>query len=471
MPIPVITVAQMREWEKATWAAGRTEADVIRRVGHIVASRSMQMTRPGDLIVVLAGKGHNGDDARHTSQNLAEREVSLINVNNPTASLDDFRAQLSLQPALIIDGLFGIGLSRPLAKSWIKLIEQINGSRIPILSIDVPSGLNADTGEVRGTAIRASVTLTLGAPKRGLMVSIAWPFVGRLEVAPDIGLVSFSMTSRMQWTSRDDFSNYPPARPAAGHKGTFGHLAIFGGSLGYHGAAVLATRGAIRAVPGLVTLFTPEEVYVPVASQLQSVMVQPWRSGKQFADSFSAVLMGPGFAAPHLPADLKSEMGYLWKDLPIPVIADASGLDWLPPGPTHAKALRVITPHPGEAARLLNTTTKAVQEARLTSLCDLSRRYGNCWVVLKGHQTLVGRSTGDVFVNSSGNPNLAQGGSGDVLAGYLAGLLTQPQLQTDPIKALCYGVWQHGAAADFLSSKQRNWILDDLLEAVGNQPV
>ena len=122
MPIPVITVAQMREWEKATWAAGRTEADVIRRVGHIVASRSMQMTRPGDLIVVLAGKGHNGDDARHTSQNLAEREVSLINVNNPTASLDDFRAQLSLQPALIIDGLFGSGLSRPLAKSCIKLI-------------------------------------------------------------------------------------------------------------------------------------------------------------------------------------------------------------------------------------------------------------------------------------------------------------------------------------------------------------
>jgi hydroxyethylthiazole kinase-like uncharacterized protein yjeF len=468
MPIPVITVAQMREWEKATWAAGRTEADVIRRVGHIISVRAMQMTRPGDLILVLAGKGHNGDDARQSSQSLSDREVYLINVTEPEASLTEFLSQLSLQPALIIDGLFGIGLNRPLAKDWIKLIEQINGSGIPILSIDVPSGLNADTGQPQGTAIHAWVTLTLAAPKRGLLASTAWPYVGRLEVAPDIGLVAFSLASRIKWTAREDFTNYPPARPASGHKGTFGHLAIFGGSLGYHGAAVLAARGASRALPGLITLFTAEEVYLPVACQLQSTMVQPWRPGNRLADSFTAVLMGPGLAAPNLSADLKSELGYLWKELPIPVVADASALEWLPQGPAPPKAVRVITPHPGEAARLLHTSSGAVQESRLESLCELSRRYGDCWVVLKGHQTLIGRSAGDVFINSSGNPALAQGGSGDVLAGYLGGLLAQPQLQRDAPTAVRYGVWQHGAAADVLSSKQRNWVLEDLLESLGN---
>jgi NAD(P)H-hydrate epimerase len=429
------------------------------------------MTRPGDLILVLAGKGHNGDDARQSSQSLSDREVYLINVTEPEVSLTEFLSQLSLQPALIIDGLFGIGLNRPLANDWIKLIEQINRSGIPILSIDVPSGINADSGQQQGTAIRASVTLTLAAPKRGLLASIAWPYVGRLEVAPDIGLVSFSLASRMQWTAREEFINYPPARPAAGHKGSFGHLAIFGGSLGYHGAAVLAARGASRALPGLITLFTAEDVYLPVACQLQSTMVQPWRSGNRLADSFTAVLMGPGFAAPNLPADLKSEMEYLWKELPIPVLADASALEWLPQGPTPPKALRVITPHPGEAARLLNISSGGVQESRLESLCELSRRYGDCWVVLKGHQTLIGRRTGDAFINSSGNPFLAQGGSGDVLAGYLGGLLTQPQLQTDAPLALRYGVWQHGAAADVLSSKQRNWVLEDLLASLGNLPV
>src|SRR5438093_13447149 len=114
MPAPVISVAQMRDWEKATWAAGRTEEKVIRRVGHLVADRAVQMTRPADLVLVLAGKGHNGDDARHASQNLHDREVYLINVTDPEAARSELLSQLSLQPGLIIDGLFGIGMNRTL---------------------------------------------------------------------------------------------------------------------------------------------------------------------------------------------------------------------------------------------------------------------------------------------------------------------------------------------------------------------
>jgi NAD(P)H-hydrate epimerase len=131
-------------------------------------------------------------------------------------------------------------------------------------------------------------------------------------------------------------------------------------------------------------------------------------------------------------------------------------------------AIRCLTPHPGEAAGLLHIPVSDVQANRLAALRELSHRYGGCWVVLKGHQTLVGRETGEVFVNSSGNPHLAQGGSGDVLAGFIGGLLAQPGLQTDAGKALRYAVWQHGAAADALQARRRNWVVEDLFSEIGD---
>jgi NAD(P)H-hydrate epimerase len=459
----------MREWEKATWAAKRKPAQVISRVGHIVTSRAKQLTRPGDLILILAGKGHNGDDARQAGQNLSDNEVTLLNVVDPAVALKQFNSHLALRPALIIDGLFGIGLNRPLETAWIRLIEKVNQSQIPVLAIDVPSGLNADTGEPEGAAMRASVTLTLGAPKKGLLRAPAWPFVGRLEVAPDIGLVPCPLEGDAQWTLPVDFDNYPPPRTVGGHKGTFGHLAIIAGSMGYHGAAVLAARAALRAQPGLLTVYVHEKVYLPVASQLQSAMVHPWRPGNELPDSCSAILFGPGLAASDLPTDLKSELRRIWQELPLPVIADASALEWLSPGATPAKSIRVMTPHPGEAGRLLKLATVSVQADRAAALRKLSKQWGNCWVVLKGHQTLIGRSKGDLFINSSGNPYLAQGGSGDVLAGYLGGLLAQKPLQPDPTTALRYGVWQHGAAADRLSDERTNWTIENLLDAVGSR--
>jgi NAD(P)H-hydrate epimerase len=151
----------------------------------------------------------------------------------------------------------------------------------------------------------------------------------------------------------------------------------------------------------------------------------------------------------------------------MPVVADASGLDWLESGPVSADAIRVITPHPGEAGRILGSSAASVQADRLSALRELSRRLGNCFVVLKGHQTLVGCATGPVFVNSSGNPWLAQGGSGDLLGGFLAGLLAQPDWQKDPMTAIRYAVWQHGAAADRLAETQSNWTVEDLSGQLG----
>jgi NAD(P)H-hydrate epimerase len=468
MPVPVISIAQMRDWEQATWAAGQQEAEVIHRVGQCVGRRALHLTQAGDLVLILAGKGHNGDDARCAREHLPDRRVEVFDVTDPAAELEKLDARLASRPALVVDGLFGIGINRPLGPEWVSFIEHVNAALLPVLAVDVPSGLNADTGEPQGAAIVASVTLTVGAPKTGMLREVAWPFVGRLEVATDVGLAPCPHQGELQWTLPEDFAGFPPPRGAATHKGTYGHLAIVAGSVGYHGAAVLASRGAQRAQPGLITLHTLESVYPAVAPQLQAVLVSVWSPQTPLPGSHDAVLIGPGLAAADMPDQMKMLTRDLWRDLSLPVVADASALDWLPPDSTSRDPLRVITPHPGEAARLLRASTQQVQADRLTALRNISHRFGNTWVVLKGHQTLIGRSSGEVYVNSSGNPHLAQGGSGDVLAGYLAGLLAQPGLRGNPLQTIRYAVWQHGAAADALQASRANWVVEDLIDVIGS---
>jgi len=149
------------------------------------------------------------------------------------------------------------------------------------------------------------------------------------------------------------------------------------------------------------------------------------------------------------------------------MIVDASALSWIASGTSSTNAIRVITPHPGEAARLIGKTTAEVQADRVSSLRITSERFGNCLVVLKGHQTLVGRGKGPVYINSTGNPLLGQGGSGDLLAGYLVGMLAQPALQVDPLLTARFSVWQHGASADALSASRSNWTVEDLAQELG----
>jgi ADP-dependent NAD(P)H-hydrate dehydratase / NAD(P)H-hydrate epimerase len=468
MPVPVVNLAQMREWERATWVTGQTEAEVIRRVGQKIAARARELTRPGDSILILAGQGHNGDDARAAQKFLAERKVVILNVTSPKNDLTKLKSALLKNPALIIDGLFGIGLNRALDDGWKKFIAAVNASKIPVLAADVPSGLNAETGEHFGAAIEAAVTLTVGAPKIGMLAQNAWSFVGRLEVAEDVGLIHCPFKTELNWTLPEDFQNFPPRRAVAGHKGSFGHLAIVAGSFGFHGAGVLTSRAAQRAQPGLVTLFTNEKIYGVVAPQLQAVMVNVWQPKLKFPDSTSAILIGPGLAAPEIAGKMKAFTQKLWRDSELPLIVDASALDWLPAGKFSKNTIRIITPHPGEAARLLKTTVQKIQNNRVESLREISKRFGNCWVVLKGNQTLFGWSRGEIFVNPSGNPHLAQGGSGDVLAGFIAGLLAQPELQTDAGKTIRYAVWQHGNAADKLQATRANWIVEDLVKTIGD---
>ena len=468
MPIPVISIAQMREWEAATWATGQTEAEVIRRVGKRVARRARKLTRAADTILFLVGKGHNGEDARAAAKQLEGRRAEVLEMFLPDTDLLALESALKEKPALIVDGLFGIGINRPLSDAWQKIISAINASKIPVLAIDVPSGLNADTGEHFGACVQATTTLAIGAPKTGLLAPAAWPFVGRLEVAEDVGLIPCPLQSDLNWTLPEDFEEFPPSRITSGHKGDFGHVAIVAGSVGYHGAAVLATRGAQRAQPGLVTLFTQEAVFHPVASNLQSAMVNLWKPGQSLPENTSAFLVGPGLAAPEISSEMTNITRQFWRVAEFPVIIDASALDFMAANPFPKNFIRVLTPHPGEAARMLKTNVANVQANRMATLRELSKKFGHCWVILKGHETLVGRSTGNIYVNGSGNAHLAQGGSGDLLAGFIAGLLAQPASQADVETTLRYAVWQHGAAADKLTSARRNWIVEDLAAEIGN---
>jgi NAD(P)H-hydrate epimerase len=314
-----------------------------------------------------------------------------------------------------------------------------------------------------------------------MLAPAAWPAVGRLETTGDVGLIPCPAKSDLSWTLPADFAGFPPTRAAATNKGTYGHTVIVAGSEGYHGAAVLAARGALRAQPGLVTVLTQREVYVPVAAQLSTAMVKAWEAPGNLPEKAGSVLIGPGLvlekAKPEEKTGLHEFLTQLWRESKQPLIVDASALDWLkaaveakagaeqfPPG-----SLRILTPHPGEAARLLGTTADAVQADRVQALRNISSKFGGCWVVLKGSQTLIGRATSEILVNSSGNPHLAQGGSGDLLGGFIAGMFAQPALQSDPAKTLSYAVWKHGAAADELQFTKSHWTIEDLAQALSGE--
>ncbi len=468
MPEPIISVAEMRAWETESWAAGVAQLEVIANVGRLVAERARLMTRPGELIAVLAGKGHNGDDCRAAIPYMEEREVRLLNTQSPEQALLQLTSILRDRPALVIDGLLGIGLDRDLSSDWTALIQLINDSGRPVLSVDVPSGLDADTGLMRGAAIVADVTLTLGAVKRGLVRESAAPFVGRLEVARDIGLTPSHFDPELFWSDGLSFVGEPPRRSAQAHKGDFGHVVIVAGSLGYHGAAVLAARGASRARPGLVTVVTMPETFPAVASQLQSAMVQPWADSFTLPAKMTAMVWGPGFAAPTLPQGLREFLRRQWQKGAAPWVVDASSLDWVPPGPLVTSAARVITPHPGEASRMLQCSVDEVEADRPAAVRKLSARYGDCWVILKGRMTCLGRSHGKIYLNASGNAGMAQGGAGDLLAGYIGGVMAQSPYAENPLRGLLWAVWQHGAAADALENERSNWTIEELADRLGS---
>jgi len=300
-----------------------------------------------DLILILAGKGHNGEDARTARKRLPDRRVDLLDVKDPKADFSKLEARLSLRPALVIDGLFGIGLNRPLDPPWVKFIERINAARLPVLAVDVPSGLNADTGEPQGAAIEATVTLTVGAPKIGLLQEPAWTCVGRLEVANEVGLIPCPLTNDLNWTLPGDFSGFPPPRPSP-------VIRAFRAPGGDRGQRRLSRRGGARGARRAAGPARAHHVVRPRTDLFSHRIATAGGDGVavddrcEIAGRSHRAAVGPGLASPDIPEEVKRSMKRAWRDLLMPVIVDASGLDWLPLEPVPRNAVRVITRIPAK---------------------------------------------------------------------------------------------------------------------------
>lgn len=335
----------------------------------------------------------------------------------------------------------------------------MNGSGLPIVAIDIPSGLDSDSGKPLGTTIQSEMTVTMGYPKLGQVVYPGISYVGELVVA-DIGIHRQAVEEvcpQTEFLEEQDVHWLVPARESNTHKGTYGHLLVMAGSRGKTGAAILACRAAMRVGSGLVTLAAPRSLNNIFASSLVEVMTEPLKedSNEEMAplsdqdwrgllDKKSALLFGPGIGVRD---SGRSALRWLLRNLEVPWVIDADGLNILAEEVERLRSARtppVLTPHPGEMARLIGSDTAAVNRDRIGVARGFARDH-RCCVVLKGARTVIAMPEGKVFINPTGNPGMASGGMGDVLAGILAGFLVQGFRVEDALKL---GVFLHGYVGD-----------------------
>lgn len=450
MPAPILLAPSLRALEAAHADA---QPSLMERAGACAASIALEMLQGRALI--LAGPGNNGGDAFVVARRLHEAGHApvVLFAGDPAALPDDARRAHAAWLAsggtcvrnypdepfgLIIDGLFGIGLSRPIEGDPAQWIARANVSGSPILALDTPSGLNALTGETTGPTVCATRTASFIALKPGLLTGDGPDHCGAVSVC-DLGLDVGSGDGTV--VSVDAFRAALPRRRKNSHKGNFGNVAILGGAPGMAGAALLAGRAALRLGAGRVFLGMLEPLAVDA--------VQPelmTRSPAEALQAATIVAIGPGLGSSVQAGELLAQT----LARPVPRVIDADGLNLLAQSSllqrqcAVAPAPTLITPHPAEAARLLDTTVAIVQRDRLAAALQLARRL-NAHVVLKGCGALIAAPDGRWFVNTSGNPGLASAGSGDTLTGMLAALLAQGM---PPLEAMLAAAHLHGAAAD-----------------------
>jgi NAD(P)H-hydrate epimerase len=407
----------------------------------------------GDAAVQLralrAGAGTGRDSA-----------LELLPVDE--TSLDAARAVLA-HADLVVDALFGIGLTRPIAGWREGLVASINAARAPRLALDLPSGLDASSSEMPGPHVAADVTVTFFAPKRALVLSPAGAAAGEVWAAPlgvpERGLESVPQSLRL--VTAADLAL--PLRPREAHKGSFGHLVIVAGSPGKSGAAVLAARGALRTGAGLVTVAAPEAIRAEVDAGCVEAMTLPLpadgetRLGRAAAATLAvfwegkrAAAIGPGLG--DQPA-IASWIRELVAGLDLPVVLDADGVNAFAGRADELRRRRaptVLTPHPGEVGRLLARDAPHGSVERIAAARDAAAATG-CVVVLKGYQTLIAEPDGAIHVNPTGNPGMATAGSGDVLTGAVGAWLARG---LSPLDAARNGVFLHGLAGDLITASR-----------------
>jgi NAD(P)H-hydrate epimerase len=502
--VKLVTAAEMRALDEHTIrelgvpgavlmeSAGRAVVEVIATLVDATRAR----------VVVWAGAGNNGGDgfvvARHLRNRGAQVELVLLAEEAKVAgdarvhfedarrsgvpiaaALDeaavDAAADRNAEAEVIVDALFGTGLQRALEGRFRRAVERINAARALRVAVDVPSGLDSDRGVPLGIAVRADHTVTFAVAKRGLVGAPGFTFTGALHVA-DIGIPAELAGDKC--TLLDERALAPARRldPLA-HKGTHGHLAILAGSTGKTGAALLCGRGALRAGAGLVTLIAPVSARDALDGKTPELMTA-WYPGddpvdvpatfaaiKAALDGKDAIAVGPGIPTGRGMHELLRRVCGLAGKRSIVLDADALNLLAGTPrllGGAQPDAL-VLTPHPGEAARLLGRSTEEVQNDRFAAAAELARRF-SAVVALKGARTVIAAPDGRLAVCPTGNPGMGAGGMGDVLTGCLGALVARA---IPPFEATCAAVYLHGAAGDAnAATRARGYLASEVADAM-----
>lgn len=455
-------------------------------------------------IVILAGRGNNGGDgmvlARHLINAGARADCFLlgappdltpdaaanygildrmgVRVCALTCEADELALARSLAGAdVIVDAIYGIGFKGKLNDFESRIVGTINECRVPIISVDIPSGVEADTGRVIGTAVKADYTVTLAAPKPGLFTAPGSEQVGELVVA-DIAIPRILLEDKRYRTNLIDsdlVKKYIRPRRGDSHKGTYGHVLVAGGSPGMTGAVIMTACAALRSGAGLVTAAVPESLVPIVETATMEVMSRPLPETTEASISLEALpvlknllgtvsvcAIGPGMSRYR---EANALLRFVLENSGVPMLIDADGLNALEGDAAileNRQVPVVLTPHPGEMARLTGLTIEEIQHDRL----EIARRYAAQWgitLVLKGHNTVVATPAGEIFLNISGNPGMATAGSGDVLAGIIAGFIAQGLKAQE---AAIAGVYVHGACGDKVAEAygQRGLVAGDLIQ-------
>ncbi len=363
------------------------------------------------------------------------------------------------QSTVLLDAILGTGLVKPAHGLYAAVIDDINKSKAYKIAVDIPSGLSSDTFQVVGPCIKADLTVTLAAPKIAHIFPPAEEYVGELVVA-DISIPPFLFDDdklRLELVENQTFLPYFRSRRKGTHKGTYGHLFFLSGSLGKTGAAVMAAKAALRMGAGLVTVGTPKSCLPIVARSMLELMTEPLPETSDKTLSYEgletvfsllkgkdALMVGPGISTHQSTSELVLS---LVPRIRIPVVLDADALNILASKPPILKSLpkrAVLTPHPGEFARLLNLSIQDVVEKKLELAPQFAKKYG-VYLVLKGYRTLTATPEGKVFINSTGNPGMATAGSGDVLSGMIASMIIQ---EKNMLEAILAAVYVHGLSGD-----------------------
>lgn len=492
----VVTGARMREIDRETIEqTGIPGIQLMEAAGRAVAEHAWQAlsARAGRRVTVASGPGNNGGDgfvtARHLAALGAHCEVFLLGgldrlkgdalanarrleeAGLPLVPLDDAGPLVeSLRAAdLAIDALLGTGLASVPRGLVAAAIRALNDSPVPVLSIDLPSGADADTGAAFDPAVRAGRTVALALPKYGNLIHPAAGLNGKVLVA-DIGIPADIANRGADTWLLDELHVRAllPPRPADGHKGTFGTCLLVAGAPGYTGAACLAGGAAVRAGAGLVKLAVP----APVLPVVESVLLEAVKLGLPATDrgtlgraaheplleaarSCRAAAIGPGLTTEPETAETVRELIRL---LDLPLVIDADGINALAGHPEllrGRKSPTVVTPHPGELARLLGTTAAEINRGRVESCRGFARDHG-VFCALKGAPTVTADPAGRCYLNPTGNSGLGSGGTGDVLTGLVLGLLCQG---SEPLDALAAAVFLHGRAADLAARELTEYSL------------